>query len=88
MINTQQKKNGEMKDAVSLITAGVVMGAGVAVAATLAIKDKKNQEKIKKVFSDVKKFATGSIEKLKDDDTYKTGTKKINETVQKVKTIS
>ena len=34
--------------------AGAVVGAGVAVAGTLILKDKKNQEKVKKVLKDVK----------------------------------
>ena len=33
---------------------GAVVGAGVAVAGTLILKDKKNQEKVKKVLKDVK----------------------------------
>ena len=44
MVNTQQKNKDEHKDAVSLIAAGAVIGAGVAVAATLALKNEKNQQ--------------------------------------------
>lgn len=87
MANTHQKKQEKHKDNVSLIAAGAVIGAGVAVAATLALKNKKNQEKVKEVLSDVKDHAKESIEKLKKKPNYQEGTKKIKVAVEDIKKI-
>ena len=64
MTNSKQIKKGN--NTVFAAVAGAVVGAGVAVAGAFAMKDKKNQDKVKKVFTDVKNQAVsymGKIEK-------------------------
>ena len=89
MINTHQKNQEKDKGFGGLIAAGVVVGAGVALAATLVLKNKKSQEKIKKVFLDAKDQVKESIEKLKKEPSYQSGKMKIKEVVKNInKTIS
>ncbi|OGG12911.1 hypothetical protein A2773_01740 [Candidatus Gottesmanbacteria bacterium RIFCSPHIGHO2_01_FULL_39_10] len=89
MINTHQKNQEKHKGFAGLIAAGVVVGAGVALAATLVLKNKKSQEKIKKVFLDAKDQVKESIEKLKKEPSYQSGKMKIKEVVKNInKTIS
>jgi len=44
--------------------AGAVVGAGVAVAGAMVLEDKKNREKVKKVFTDVKNQAIDYVEDM------------------------
>ena len=64
MTNSKQKKKGKF----SLIAGitGAIVGAGAAIAGTLALKDKKNRDKIKKVLNKVKseiKKDTGKVKR-------------------------
>jgi len=47
---------------VAAAVAGAVVGAGVAVAGTMILEDKKNREKIRKVFNNAKNQAINYVE--------------------------
>jgi phosphate uptake regulator len=49
---------------VAAAVAGAVVGAGVAVAGTMILEDKKNREKIKKVFNNAKNQAINYVEDM------------------------
>lgn len=70
MTNKHRKKHGNNKNAIGSVVSGVagaVAIAGVAVAATMALSDKKTRKKVKKVLIDVKDQATDYVETLKTD---------------------
>ncbi len=70
MTNTNQKKQDDNKNTVSPIitsVAGAVAIAGVAVAATMALRDEKTRKKVKKVLTNVKDQAIDYVESLKED---------------------
>lgn len=73
MAGTNQKKQGERKSGLNLVVAavtGTVVGAGVAVAGTVALKNEKNRERVKKVLTNIKKQATdyvGNMQKEAQD---------------------
>src|ERR1035437_9146251 len=70
MTSKHRKKQGNNKNTIgSVVTgmAGAVAIAGVAVAATMALKDKKTKKKEKKVLIDVKDQATDYVETLKTE---------------------
>jgi molybdopterin biosynthesis enzyme len=56
-------KNKNPKNTFAAMTGGA-LGAGVAIAGAVVMKDKKNQDKIKKVFIDVKNQATNYMGKI------------------------
>lgn len=67
MTNPNQEKQNEKKSGFNPVVAavtGVVVGAGVAVAGIVALKDKKNREKVKQVLTNVKDQAVGYMEKI------------------------
>jgi hypothetical protein len=70
MTNSKQKKQGT--NAVFAAVTGVVVGAGVAVAGAIAMKDKKNRDKVKNVLTNVKNQAAGYIEKMEKETEDKT----------------
>ncbi len=59
----QDDGNGGINPIAAAIT-GAVVGAGVAVAGMVALKDEKNREKVKEVLTDVKDQAVGIIEDM------------------------
>lgn len=64
---TDKNKQDEGKGGVNPVTAiitGVVIGAGVAVIGTIALKDKKNREKVKEALSSVKDKAVCYMEDM------------------------
>ncbi len=66
MTNSKQNKKGKA----SLIAGitGAIVGAGAAVAGAIALKDKKNRDKVKKVFTNVKNQAMGYVKKMKKEE--------------------
>lgn len=70
MVDHNQKKQDDNKNTVGSIVAGVAGGvaiAGVAVAATIALKDEKTRKKVGKVLTDVKDHAIDYVETLKTE---------------------
>jgi len=65
MTNSKQKKRSSFS-VIAGIT-GAVVGAGAAVAGTIALKDKKNRDKVNKVINDVKNQAVGYAEKMQKE---------------------
>lgn len=63
--NKQQQNNPKISPVVASVT-GAVVGATVAVAGTVALKDKKRREKIKKIFNTVKNQARSYIGDLQE----------------------
>ena len=59
---TQVKRNSGLKTAVAVAT-GAIVGAGIAVVGTMALKDKKNREKVKQVLRNVKDRVEEHMEK-------------------------
>ncbi len=70
MTDKNQKKQDNGKDRFNSIIAGVtgvVVGAGVAIAGVVALKDEKNRKKVKEALIDVKDQAIDYIEDKKDE---------------------
>lgn len=90
MTNQNQKKhneeNGDISPVVAAIT-GVVIGAGVAIAGAVALKDEKNREKVKEVLTNVKDQAIGYVEDMQKQVEDKKGEvkEKLAEGKEKVK---
>ncbi len=63
MKNTKQTKKRSTSSIFTVI-AGAVVGAGVAVAGAVFMKDKKNRDKVKKVLSNAKNQAVNYIENI------------------------
>lgn len=83
---SEQNESGTGVGTVIAAVTGVVVGAGVAVAGAVALSDKKNREKIKHVFTDVKNQAVGYIDGLqKKTQNEKGKVKKIVKIVNKAK---
>lgn len=59
---TNQNQNGISP--VAAAVAGAVVGAGVAVAGTMILEDKRNREKIKKVLNNAKNQAINYVEDM------------------------
>ena len=81
---THQRQHKNKKNAIGVLAAGVagaVAIAGVAVAATIALKDEKTRKKVKEVLIDVKDQALDYAEKLQKDP-------QVVEGVQKIKKIT
>lgn len=70
MTNPNQKKQDEKKGGINPVTVaitGAVIGAGVAVAGAVILKDKKNREKVKQAFTNVKDQAVGYMEDMQKE---------------------
>lgn len=67
--NTTQKRDNNKNATSTIVTevAGAVAIAGAAVAATMALKDKKTRERVKQVMTDVRDQAIDYIETLKTE---------------------
>lgn len=66
--NQQDQEKGGVNPVVAAVT-GAVVGAGVAV----ALKDKKNREKVKEVLTNVKNQAIGYMEDMQQQSQAKKG---------------
>lgn len=67
MRNKNQKKQGEEKagfNPVAAAVTGAIVGAGVAVAGIVALKDKKNRKNVRRVLDNVKDQAVEYIEDM------------------------
>jgi len=81
MTNSKQKK--QVNNGVFAAITGAVVGAGVAVVGAIAMKDKKNRDKVNKVINDVKNQAVGYAEKMQKE--IFTGKKTIEKDIDKTK---
>jgi len=76
MADHNKKKPDKRKSGIDTVAAavtGAIVGAGVAVAGAVALKDKKNREKVKQVLNNVKDQAVGYMEKMQKDVKSKKG---------------
>ena len=64
---TNSNQHNKKTSPIAAGVAGAIIGAGVAAAAAVVLKDKKNQQKVKEVLHKVKKHAKGYIEKVKEN---------------------
>ncbi len=85
----QDKRKGNINPVAVAIT-GAVIGAGVAVAGAVILKDKKNREKVKQAFTNVKDQAVEYIEDMQKEAKDKKGKveKKLAEGKEKVGKIT
>lgn len=65
----QVKRKSGFNPVAAAVT-GAIVGAGIAIAGTVALENKNNREKIKQVFSDVKDQAVGYMKKMPSLKTY------------------
>jgi hypothetical protein len=65
MINSKQKIKRD--NPLIAAIAGAIFGAGAAIAGTVALKDKKNRDKAKKVLTNVKNQALGYVKKIQKE---------------------
>lgn len=82
MINQQKQHNNNISGTVIAEVAGVVAIAGAAVAATLALKDKKTRERIKEATGNIKDQAIGYMKHMQDQGQDKKS--EVEEKVEKV----
>lgn len=83
----ENKKEKDKKGGVNPIMAGVtgaVVGAGVAVAASQALKDKKNRDRVKKTLTDVKDQTMEYVQNFRTDSEVKEKTKELKKVAKKV----
>jgi membrane protein implicated in regulation of membrane protease activity len=86
-----KKKEEKKNQTASAGIAGAIIGAGIAVAATKALSDKKNREQLKKTAFQVKGKLSKVIEDVKKDvkkrsaETKKEAYKKVEEEVKEIK---
>lgn len=69
MTNHNQKIQNDQKNGLDQIAAavtGAIVGAGVAFAGVIALKDEKNRNKVKNALIDVKNQAVGYIEDIRN----------------------
>ena len=89
MTNHSQKTQNEQKNGLDQITAavtGAIVGAGVAVAGVIALKDEKNRNKVKQALIDVKGQAIDYIENIRNQaQDKKAEVKKIAKVVKNAK---
>lgn len=65
MLNTNQKKQGDNKNTIDPVVAGIAKAVAIAgVAVAIALKDKKTREKIKKSFISIKDQAIDYVKTL------------------------
>ena len=87
MINIKkQNQSKTSKNKVNPLVAGVAgatVGAGVAVAASVAMNDKKNRQRVEKVIGLVKEQATEYIENLQSPKNMKKGKQIVKEAIGK-----
>ncbi len=93
MTDQNQKKQDKRKrglNPVAVAITGAVVGAGIAVAGVMALKDEKNREKVKKVLNNVKKQATDYAEDVQNKirDEKEEAEKKLAEVKEKVKKVA
>ncbi|OGC55938.1 hypothetical protein A2797_02680 [candidate division WWE3 bacterium RIFCSPHIGHO2_01_FULL_48_15] len=69
----QDKEKGGFNPLAAAIT-GAIVGAGVAIAGAVALKDKKNQARVKQAFANVKDQAIGYMKNMRKDTQSKGGT--------------
>lgn len=89
MTGSNQKKDGGVSPVLAAMT-GAIVGAGVAVAGAIALKNKNTREKVKQVFNGVKDQAVGYVEKMQKEIEGKKSKveKKLDEGKIKVKKIA
>jgi hypothetical protein len=90
---TAHKKQDKRKsgiDPVAAAVTGAIVGAGVAVAGAVALKDKKNRENVKQVLNNVKDQAVGYMEKMQNDVKSKKGSveNKLDDGQKEVKKVT
>lgn len=61
----QNKTKSGFNPVVAAVT-GAIVGAGVAIAGAVALKDKKNRKEVEQVFTNLKDQAVGYIEKIQN----------------------
>jgi hypothetical protein len=84
----KQKKLEEVKNGfnqTAAVVTGAVVGAGMAVAGMIAMKDEKNRDKVKEVFTNVKNKAIDYIEDIQKQTQAKKGEVKEKFVEDKVK---
>lgn len=77
----KNKKSGI--NSIIAAAAGAVVGASVTVAGTIALKDKKNREKVKRAINDVKKQVNGKKYEVKIN--FDEGLEKVKRIIKSVK---
>lgn len=65
MISNKFKKQENTMNPMAVAVTGVVVGAGVAIAGAMALKDEKNRKKVKDVLLNAKDQASEYIETMK-----------------------
>lgn len=76
MITTHQKNQGDLRNTISSVAAGVAGAtviAGAAIATTVALKDKKTREKIKNVLINAKDQAIDYVDTFRTKSNVKKG---------------
>lgn len=77
--NGAAKKGSKATAATMAGVAGAMIGAGVAVAATTVLSDKKNRDKVRDTFKSVKKQVMGAVEEMeKKNKNSQNGQRKLN----------
>jgi hypothetical protein len=86
----EQQKNIQSGNTAAVGFAGAIIGAGVAVAATRILSDKKSRDKVMDVLTDVKKQVLQSMQtvKITAEDGVNTAQKTIEETIPEKKATS
>ena len=65
---TNQKKHNEHREGMGSMVAamtGAAVGAGIAIAGAVALKDEKNMDKIKEIMTNVKDQVSGQVDNIK-----------------------
>lgn len=68
-LNNQKKQEVERSgfNPVAAAVTGAIVGAGIAIAGTVALENKKNRKEIKQVFTNIKDQAMGYMEKIQKE---------------------
>jgi hypothetical protein len=87
MTNSTNKKEEQKNQAVKAIATGVaaVVAGGVAIAAAVAMSDKKNQKKVSDAFDGAKEKLTDYIDSVKKDAVVEKNVGKLKEDLNAVK---
>jgi gas vesicle protein len=67
MISNKFKKQENTMNPLAVAVTGAVVGAGVAIAGAMALKDEKNRKKVKDVLLNAKDQASSYIETMKSE---------------------